>query len=170
MSETNYAITLEGAFDIRNATVESVSRAVEQFAGPQGPTYIIVQAADGSYVQAAGTEGRYVLESRDVYGEGFRHWRACRSSGPSGGKATIRYRRKCPKGEHPPRGCPLTVRREEVMSLAEVSAALVEFVASGCRIDGITWRDVSEEFVGRADEKEIQTIQPRARRSHDREE
>jgi hypothetical protein len=56
------------------------------------------------------------------------------------------------------------------MSLAEVSAALVEFVASGCRIDGTTWRDVSEEFVGRADEKEIQTIQPRARRSHDREE
>jgi hypothetical protein len=51
---------------------------------PHGPTYIILEDEDHCYIQAAGTEGRYVIEARDHFGEGFKHLRAARKPEPIG--------------------------------------------------------------------------------------
>lgn len=113
-------LILEGRPDIRDVTNDDVLEAIEAMASPHGPTFVILEDDQRNYTQAAGTDGRYVIESRDVYGEGFTHWRAMRD-GAGEGAATIRYRQRCPKGKHPPRGCPLKVRAGEVFSLSATS-------------------------------------------------
>lgn len=67
-------LTLEGHYDRKRVTPKLVVAAIDKMASPTGPTYIVVAADDGlSYAQAAGTNGRYVVEARDVFGEGFLH-------------------------------------------------------------------------------------------------
>jgi hypothetical protein len=163
MVDGPYKLTTEQAPPECDVTLEDVERGVAELASPQGPTYIILESGDGSYVQAAGTNDRYVVEARDVYGEGFRHWRAFHPGSPTGSTVTIGYRQRCPKGEHPPRSCPLTVRREEVMRLADVLVALTAYFTAGTRSDEVGWRDVSDEFLAKADEREIRSIQPSGR-------
>jgi len=155
-------LRLEGYRDRERATLEDVVRAIYEIARPDGPTFMIIEDGAGSYAQAAGTDGRYVIESRTHFGEGFEHFRVYRGLAESDRPAVIYYRQRCSK--HPPRRCPLRVRESEVGSLAEVEQALASFAATGRRDDRLRWRDVpawmAREFCGRSDDEEIGRIEP----------
>jgi hypothetical protein len=138
-------LKLEGYRDIANATIDDVVRAVYEIARPDGPTYLIVEDGQDTYAQAAGTDGRYVIESRTIFGEGFQHLRVAHDLGAADAPAVIHYRQQCSR--HPPRHCPLRVRKSEVCTFAEGERALVTFAASGERDETLFWRDVTAEMV-----------------------
>jgi hypothetical protein len=138
-------LKLEGHRDLPNATIEDVAWAISEIARPDGPTYLVVEHGEDSYAQAAGTEGRYVIESRTIFGEGFQHFRVARDLAERESAAVIHYRQKCSK--HPPRRCPLRVRESEVCSLADVERALLTYAATSERDSGLLWRDVTPEMV-----------------------
>jgi hypothetical protein len=138
-------LKLEGHRDMPNATIDDVVRAIYELARPDGATYLIVEDGQDTYAQAAGTDGRYVIESRTIFGEGFQHFRVARDLGGADAPAVIHYRQRCDK--HPPRRCPLRVRGSEVSTFAEVERALVTFAATGERDETLFWRDVTAEMV-----------------------
>jgi len=137
-------LKLEGHRDLPNATIDDVVRAVFEITRPDGPTYLVVEHGEDSYAQAAGTEGRYVIESRTMFGEGFQHFRVARDLGGADAPAVIHYRQRCDK--HPPRRCPLKVRESEVSTVADVERALLTFAATGKRDATLFWRDVTTEM------------------------
>ena len=138
-------LKLEGRRDLANASIDDVVRAVYEIARPDGPTYMVVEDGRDTYAQAAGTDGRYVIESRTIFGEGFQHFRVARDLGGADTPAVIHYRQRCSK--HPPRRCPLRVRESEVCTFADVERALVTFAATGRRDETLCWRDVTSEMV-----------------------
>ena len=138
-------LKLEGHCDRSDATIDDVGRAVAEIARPDGPTYIVVEDGLDTYAQAAGTDGRYVIESRTMFGEGFQHFRVARDPGGVDAPAVILYRQQCSK--HAPRRCPLRIRESEVCTLADVERALVTFMATGERDETLVWRDVTAEMV-----------------------
>jgi hypothetical protein len=155
-------LQLESHRDLANATPSQVARAISGLTSPTGPTYIILET-EGSYCQAAGTNGRYVLESREMFGEGFTHFRACRGQPGSGEPTTVFHRKRCSK--HQPRKCPLQVLSSEVVGFDDVRQALLVFATTGRRCPATAWRDVTEEFLkdSRGDEvcdDEIGLIHP----------
>jgi len=137
-------LKIESHRDLANATPAQVARAISRLASPTGPTYIILET-EGSYCQAAGTDGRYVLETRDIFGEGFTHFRACVGQPGSGEPTTVFHRKRCSK--HPPRRCPLSVLASEVVGFDDVRRALLAFASTGRRCPATAWRDVTEEFL-----------------------
>jgi hypothetical protein len=94
-------LKIEGRRDLTIATIEDVAIAICALARPDDPTYIVVEDGEDSYAQAAGTEGRYVIESRTMFGERFQHFRVARDLGGADAPAVIHYRQRCDK--HPPR-------------------------------------------------------------------
>jgi hypothetical protein len=159
-------LQLEGHPDLPTASPGQVARAVAALASPIGPTYIIVEDGAGAYCQAAGTEGRYVLEARDAFGEGFFHYRACLAPTAGGETTKVFYRKRCSK--HPPRRCPITVFPAEVVGLDDVQRALVAFAATGERCGETIWRNVTAEFTSQEPTGEIRVIRPTPRREcHD---
>jgi hypothetical protein len=138
-------LKLEGRRHLPKATIDDVLQAVYQITRPDGPTYLVIEHGEDSYAQAAGTDGRYVIESRTIFGEGFQHFRVARDLGGADAPAVIHYRQRCSK--HPPRCCPLEVRESEVCSLADVERALLTYAATGERDGGLQWRDVTPEMV-----------------------
>lgn len=153
-------LTVEGYYDNPNATPSQVEQAVRRMPSAAGPTYVIMSAANGCFMQAAGTDGRYVIESRDVFGEGFTHWRAGTRPSATGVKARILFRNKCPEGRHPRRQCPVTIDEADVVEFTDVLKALVWFARTGARHSDFHWRDVSDEFPLSAEDGEIQSIHP----------
>ena len=155
-------LRLEGHCDQADATIDDIVHAIYEIARPDGPTFLVVE--DGkAYAQAAGTEGRYVIESRTMFGEGFQHFRVAHDLGGADAPAVIRYRQTCVR--HPPRSCPLRVRESEVCTLAEVERAILTFAATGERDESLFWRDVTAEMVKkltrrRDDDGEITRITP----------
>jgi hypothetical protein len=153
-------LKLEDHCDLPNATIEDVVRAIYEIARPDGPTFLVVEHGEESYTQAAGTEGRFVIESRTRLGEGFQHFRVCHDLAGPDGPAVIHYRQKCSK--HPPRRCPLRIRESEVSAFADVERALLHYAATGRRDDGLLWRDVTPEMVKdfkRRDDDDGETVQ-----------
>lgn len=138
-------LRLEGHHDQANATIDDIVRAVYEIARPDGPTYLVVENGKEAYAQAAGTDGRYVIESRTIFGEGFQHFRVAHESGGADAPAVIHYRQTCVR--HPPRSCPLRVRESEVCAFAEVERAILTFAATGERDETLFWRDVTAEMV-----------------------
>lgn len=158
-------LRLEGHPDLRNAAIDDIARAVHEIAHPDGPTFLVVEDGGVAYAQAAGTDGRYVIESRTKFGEGFQHFRVAHDSGGEDAPAVIRYRQKCVR--HPPRSCPLHVRESEVCTFAEVERAILTFATTGRRDETLHWRDVTAQmtngFTQRPDDDdgEIKVITPR---------
>jgi hypothetical protein len=146
-------LTLEGHPVLPNATSQHVSRGIDALTSPEGPTFIVVSHSDASYCQAAGSDGRYVVEYRDVFGEGFAHYRACLALPETGAPATVFYRRRCSK--HPPRRCPLRVTSSEVVGLDDVRRALVAFATTGERCSVTAWRDVTADFLTERRDEEL---------------
>jgi hypothetical protein len=155
-------LKLEGHSDLQTASPKQVARAVAALASPTGPTFIIVRNSEGSYCQAAGTDGRYVLEAREAFGEGFLHYRACVTGAGSGEMTKVYHRKRCDR--HPPRRCPITVLSSEVVGLDDVQRALVAFAETGERCRETVWRNVNSEFTGEESTGEIRVIRPTAPR------
>lgn len=140
-------LTVEGQKDITRPSAEDIRRAIAEMALPLGPTYIILESSDGSYVQAAGSNGRFAIETRDVFGEGFRHWRASQPGAAGGGPAVVTFRQRCPHGKHASRGCPIAVLQSDVLSHTNVIAAIMQFAQDGSRSTELAWRDISADFL-----------------------
>ena len=138
-------LELEGYPDRDNATVANVAWAVREIASANGPTFLVVELGDEAYAQAAGTRGRYVIESRTKFGEGFQHLRVCHPLTGRDGKAVVYYRQQCER--HRPRRCPLNIKKSEVSTLAEVEQALVHFARTGKRDSRLQWRDVTAQYI-----------------------
>jgi hypothetical protein len=155
-------LKLEGHRDLPNATIDDVVRAIYEIARSDGPTYLVVEHGEDSYAQAAGTEGRYVIESRTIFGEGFQHFRVYHDLTGPDAAAVVHYRQNC--SGHPPRRHPLRVRESEVCRLVDVERALLTYAATGERDGGLQWRDVTAEMVKdfkrRDDDGEIAQITP----------
>ena len=129
-------LTVEGLPDNPAATADDVRRAAAALATGRGPTFVVLSTADGSFAQAAGVDGRFVIEVRDVFGgEGWRHWRAYRVGGGDG-QAIVTYHQRCPQGKHLLRGCPLQAVESDVLGGADVAAALQQFAQDGSRQAG----------------------------------
>ena len=137
-----HRIRIEGRGDIAFPSRDLLQTLLDSFGTPNGPTFIVLTGPREQYVQAAGSAGRYILESRDNYGEGFQHLRAGTQTGR---KATVFYRWKCTKDLHPTLGCPLEVDEGAMLTLEEVKAALLHYARAGERSAGFTWHDVTEE-------------------------
>ena len=152
-------MTLEGQRNSSLTSIENLNESLQTMLLPHGPTYVIVEDEGGNYIQAAGFSDRYCVESRDVYGEGFRHWRAMRPGADAGGDTKILYRNKCPEKEHPPRGCSVRVQVEDVLDFAQVASAIIHYAMSGERTEQFGWKDTTAEFLKNID-KPITTISP----------
>jgi len=126
------------------------------------PTYIGVAADDGSsYSQAAGTAGRYVVESRDVFGEGFLHYRLHHGNAATSEPSVVYYWQKC--SNHPPRGCPLNVLAVDIVDLEVVKTAILHYVETSERSRGLLWRDITRELLEESIERaksEVTAITP----------
>ena len=155
-------LTLEGHRDRHHVTASAVVEAVRRIAHPRGPTYVIRTDTYGNDVRAAGTDGRYIIESRSVYGEGFQHFRVCQQSEGPDAAAVVYHRNKCDR--HPPRRCPLTVRESEVVDLGTVEFALLAFLQTGERASSLLWRNVTAQMLAEAtrprDDAEVTAIRP----------
>lgn len=154
-----HKIQIEGWADIEWPDLDQVEDRIDTFGTPGGPTYVMLFGPDEEYVQAAGSAGRFALEARDQYGEGFLHLRA---GSLTGTKTTVGYRWTCPKGVHPRNGCPHEVDTGCVLDLDVVKAALLHYARTGERHPGVTWNDVTSEYLGLVkDDGEIRDIRPR---------
>ncbi len=154
-------MTLENQTSIPDVTVPLVQAGLRKMASPHGPTYIILQAHDGAYIQAAGTDGRYVIEAREVFGEGFVHRRAATRREASGIEAEIYFRNRCVHKKHAPRRCPVSVDAVAVIGFDEVVESLLLYARSGERTASLFWLDVSAEFLHTANDAEFKAIRPR---------
>lgn len=157
-------LRLEGHCDQADATIDDIVHAVYEIARPDGPTYLIVEGGEDTYAQAAGTDGRYVIESRTGFGEGFQHFRVACDLAAADAPAVIHYRQQCSR--HLPRRCPLRVQESEVSNITEVERAILTFAATGRRDGTLFWRDVTaqmlKDFKRRPDDDgEIGQINPR---------
>ena len=160
-----HSIRIEGRNEIGWPPRNLLQTLIHSLGAQNGLTFVVLTGPNDQYVQAAGSADRYILESRDTYGEGFHHLRAGRPGMPSSGKTTIFYRWKCTKGVHPPLGCPLEVDEYCVLSLDEVKAALLHYARTGERSAAVAWHDVTDERQAKEgtpdDDDEIGGIMPR---------
>mgnify|MGYP006300258603 CR=1 FL=1 len=156
------SIRTETHGDIDLPSRRLTERCIESLGSPDGSTFLVLKGSVDRFVQAAGSRGRYVLESRDSYGEGFRHLRA---GVPRGRKTTIHFRHWCPQGIHESPGCPLEIDEGSVLSLAAVKEALRHYAATGERHPGFHWDDVTDEHLEApptgVEFEEIEDIRPR---------
>ena len=138
-------LSVENLPNVQRATTADIERAIENLRSPTGTTFLNLRGPDGSYAQAAGTKGRYVIEFRDVYGEGVLHWRAGVAS-DSERKTSVHFYAKCARGIHRPRSCPYKIHAADVLGLEDVTKVLLHYAATGERHRGYSWRDVSSEY------------------------
>jgi hypothetical protein len=161
---TPFRLVLEGFRDQQYATVDSIKEAVRRMARPGGPTYIVLQSLHGGYAQAAGCDDRYRIETRDTYGEGFRHWLAGSPHVKDRSDVVMYYRNRCKV--HGFRKCPLLSWGENVLALRDVLAILLSYHASGERSGSYPWEEVTKYFLEEGlngDKRLIREIRPRRR-------
>ena len=114
-----HSIRIEGRDEIAWPPRNLLQTLIHSLSAQNGPTFVVLTGPNDQYVQAAGSADRYILESRDTYGEGFQHLRAGRLGSLSGDSTTVFYRWKCTEGVHPPLGCPLKVDERCVLPIEE---------------------------------------------------
>jgi hypothetical protein len=161
----DFTLVLEGHADRPSASATDVERALRMMARPDGPTYIMLKDAFGGYAQAAGFNNRFRIETRDVYGEGFRHWLAASPTVKDRSDVVIHYRNHCKI--HGRRQCPLPAWSENVLGLADVLSILRFYQGSGERLAAYPWEDVSKYFIDAGMKGESGSI--RQIRPHNRE-
>jgi len=153
------------------ATAADVEQAVRMMAKPRGPTYIMLKDPLGGFAQACGFNDRFRVETRDVYGEGFRHWLAGLPNVKDRSDVVMHFRNHC--SIHGKRRCPLQAWGENVLTLSDVRAIMLSYQASGERLGSYTWEDVSEYFLDlglQGDSRFIREIRPQARSARREEE
>ena len=152
------------------ATAADVEQAVRMMARPRGPTYVMLKDPRGGFAQACGFNDRFCVETRDVYGEGFRHWLAGLPNVKDRSDVVMYFRNHCTV--HGKRRCPLPAWGENVLTLSDVRAIMLCYQASGERLGSYPWEDVSQYCLDAAlkgDSRFIREIRPQ-RRPGEREE
>jgi hypothetical protein len=165
-----YRLTLEDHTAVFPATLGHVQMAIQKMANSNGPTFLNLADPDGSWAQAGGTNGRYRVEVRDVYGEGFRHWAAVMPGCTDRADTVVYYRNKCLENKHPPRKCPLNTTAANVVGLNDVRAILTEYLATGLRSPQYDWDDVSQHWIDEDVAKKgtgIKVIKPKPKKGPD---
>ena len=71
-----HSIRIEGRDEIAWPPQNLLQTLIHSLSTQNGPTFVALTGPNDQYVQAAGSAGRSILESRDTYGEGFQHLRA----------------------------------------------------------------------------------------------
>jgi len=156
-----FTLVLEGHADHLFPAVRDVEQAVHMMDAPDGPTYIMLKDAHGGFAQAAGFNDRFRVETRDAYGEGFRHWLAGLPNVKDRSDVVMYYRNHC--DVHGIRQCPLPAWGENVLALSDVLAIMRHYHASGERLTTYPWEDVSKYFIDEAlegDGGRIRRIRP----------
>lgn len=161
-----YRLMLEDHGDVFPATLGHIQMAIEKMASGNGPTFLNLKDEGGNWAQAGGTNGRYRVEARDVYGEGFRHWMAALPGCTDRSETVVYYRNRCIEGEHPHRRCPLNATVANVLGLDDVMVILAEYLATGLRSAKYAWEDSTDSWI--ADEmaekgRAITVINPKSR-------
>lgn len=159
-----YQLMLEDHRNVFPVSLKQVQAAVQKLAGTNGPTFLNLKDGEGNWAQAGGTNGRYRVEVRDVFGEGFQHWMAALPGCPDRSHTVVYYRNKCIENKHAPRRCPLEATVANVLGLADVLAILTEYWATGQRSPHYAWDDVSQDWIAdEMDEKGmgIKEIKPK---------
>ncbi len=144
---TLYTLMLEGHKNVFPATLDHVETAIQKMASSTGPTFLNLKDTSGSWAQAGGTNGRYRVEVRDVYGEGFQHWMAALPGCEDRSQTVVYYRNKCLEKKHAPRRCPLDATVANVVSLADVLVIMTTFLATGARSANYSWDDISQSWM-----------------------
>jgi len=159
-----YTLMLEDHKLVRGPSAEQVYMAVRKMGGTTGPTFIQLKDENGSYTQAGGSGGRYRVESRDVWGEGFQHFLAASPVSNDRSNTTVYYRNTCTEGVHDHRRCPLNCTVANVLTLDDVLAIMVQYAATGTRSGQYLWDDVSDSWIEEEAAKfgKIQQIKPKA--------
>ncbi len=142
-----YKLMLEGHKKVFPATLEQVESAIHKMAGSSGPTFLNLKDGSGSWAQAGGTNNRYRVEVRDVYGEGFQHWMAALPGCKNRSHTVVHYRNQCLEKKHRPRRCPLEATVANVLSLADVLAIMTQYWATGTRSGQCSWDDISQGWM-----------------------
>lgn len=159
-----YRLMLEDHRDVFPVSLSQVRTAVQKLAGASGPTFLNLKDGEGNWAQAGGTDGRYRVEARDVYGEGFRHWMAALPGCSDRSHTIVYYRNKCLENKHSHRRCPLEATVANVLGLADVLAILTEYWTTGRRSPHYAWDDLTRAWIEDEIEEKgsgIKTIKPK---------
>ena len=157
-------LVLEDYPDKPSAKAGQVERAARMMADPDGPTYIVLKDSCGGYAQAAGFNNRFRIETREAYGEGFRHWLAGSPTIKDRSDVVMYYRNHCKV--HGQRRCPLPAWGENVLALSDVLAILLSYHTTGERCAAYPWEEVTKYFIEQGLKGESRFI--RDIRPHDR--
>ncbi|MFM8495949.1 MAG: hypothetical protein ACKOEM_10570 [Planctomycetia bacterium] len=142
-----YRLMLEDHRNVVPATVENVEAAIRKLASSTGPTFLNLKDEGGNWAQAGGTNGRYRVEVRDIYGEGFQHWMAALPGCTDRSATIVYYRNKCIENEHAYRRCPLEATVANVLGLEDVMLILTEYGVTGQRSSKYLWDDISQDWM-----------------------
>ncbi len=141
-----YTLRIEDRCDSELQDLDELLAAIARLTTPRGPTFIVLSDPNGNYVQAGGTNDRYIAESREVYGEGFIHWAAGYPNCNDRSEAVVYYRNKCLKNEHPSRRCPLDTVNRRVLRFADIREILLHYYATSERSPAYAWDDISAKY------------------------
>lgn len=168
-----YRLMLEDHRNVFPATLEHVEAAIRKLASTTGPTFLNLKDEGGNWAQARGTNGRYRVEVRDVYGEGFQHWMAALPGCTDRSHTVVYYRNQCIENEHAYRSCPLEATVANVLGLKDVMLILTEYWITGGRSVRYLWDDVSQGWMDDAVSEKglgIKVIKPKTGKGPAREE
>ncbi len=109
--------------------------AVDAMTPNGGPGFVILQGANGDYMQTAGGDGLYIVEWREHRDRTFRHYIAGRASASPDDLVQV-----------PTNGRHLTCRANEVLSATDVKRHATAFLNGEARPDAFVWRDMTDTF------------------------
>lgn len=126
-------LEVEGRSPVYDPTTEEVAAALHQL-NSAAPSFAILESVSGAYVQAAGDPTRMTVEWRTDSDPQFRHFVGGRG-GLSFGSTTIQA-----SGGH------VTVRRNQVLSLAEALPVFYALLRGESPEHLLRWKDVTRRF------------------------
>lgn len=162
----HYRLMLEDHEEEYPVSLDRVREAVAMLARPTGPTFLNLMDEHGNWAQVGGTAGRYRVEARHVYGEGFQHVMAARLDCRDLSPTVVHYRNVCTEGEHPHRRCPLPATVANVLSLDDVLVVMTEYWLTGELSARFGWDDLTSEWLATAvdaADRGIEEIKPKKR-------
>lgn len=118
-------LRVEGKADVASPLANHLFDAVDSLNGAGGTGFLILERAEGTFVQVAGGNGRYTAEWRDASG----HWVAGHPASASGPNVAIATN-----------GCVVVVQSKEVLSADDAKTAVTHFAKGLVRPTEYAWR------------------------------
>lgn len=126
-------LEVEGRRPIYDPTSEEVAGALCEL-DSESPSFAILESAAGAYVQTAGASARLTVEWRTAPGPQFRHFVGGRRRLTLGNTAILSS------------GGQITVRRSQVLALAEALAVFHALLRDESPEELLQWEDVTHRF------------------------